>query len=149
MDKDLPDYAVIDESFFETLLVGVGNKAKPIPLSEIKGASWPEQLVTALLCAHKDHPLLSYLREKLGEDEAIDLIDAALAEATSESSPKIIGLPKEEQLEVASHLKEKSRLNKLLEVMRQELLTGRAIAHGIVVNDHGIELRYRKAVLCF
>jgi hypothetical protein len=157
LDKEMPDLAAIDESFYQTLLVGLDPKLKPISLSEIKAAEWPEELRKTLLLYPPDEPLLSYLRSQLGEDGAIDCIDWATAEYTAPANTGIIALPQSEQLEIAKKLKGKSRLDSFLWVLKTELLAGRDECHGIVFQEHdkeknkveGFLLNYRRPITRF
>jgi hypothetical protein len=149
LDSDLPDYAVIDETFYSTLIAGVGVNAKPTPLSEIKTSVLPTELKKALVLAPTNKPLLAYLRSELGEDELISTIDDALLNISEIELPKLIGLPQRAQLEIAKEIKSVPRVQKLLEVIRDEIRTGRDTSHGVVVSDQGFQVRYRKPITRF
>lgn len=146
LDKDIPDWAVIDESFYPTMLAGINAAAKPISLHQIKSAPWPESLITALVLAPGDKPLLSYLRQQIGEDQLIAIIDDAAEKTQTQKFHSIIGLSPKVQLAAATSLPEQLHLGRLLDTLKTELLTNRDEAHGIFIDGDGIWLRYRKPI---
>lgn len=149
LDGDLPDYAVIDESFFNTLIAGIGPTAKPIQLNELKLSGIPSTLAQTLAFAPQNTPLLSYLRSKVPEDELCDMISEALLNLSGWEPPELLGLDKKQQLNIVKEMEAAPRIQKMLAILRQELLTGRDIAHGVVVTDNGFQVRYRKPITRF
>lgn len=149
LDSDLPDYAVIDESFYNTLLVGLGTATKLIPFNELKLSGIPSALAQTLAFAPQNTPLLSYLRSKVPEDELCDLIGVALFNLSGWQAPELIGLSKNLQLKLAKESGAAPSIQIMLAILRQELLTGREIAHGVAVTDAGFQVRYRKQITRF
>lgn len=149
LDGDLPDYAVIDESFYNTLIAGIGPAAKPISFNELKLSGIPSTLAQTLAFTPQNTPLLSYLRSKVPEDELCDMIGEALFNLSGWEPPKLLGLETKQQLSVVKEAKVAPRIQTMLAILHQELLTGRDIAHGVVVTDNGWQLRYRKPITRF
>ena len=149
LDGDLPDYAVIDESYYKTMLAGAGSVPMAVTLPEVKLSGLPSDLAKALALAPKDVPLLSYLRSEVPEDTLIDLIGEALLNLSGGGAPELLGKSKGQQLEIVKKTQAAPRIQKMLAVLRQELLTGRDIAHGVVVSNEGFQVRYRKPITRF
>jgi hypothetical protein len=109
------------------------------------------------MLATVDKPLLSYLRQELGGDAAIDCIKSALSDSDQPSNVGIIDLAEQDQLNAVSQLDAKSKLNRFLKVLIQELETGREECHGIqyqkenkkLKQSGGYALRYRNPITRF
>jgi len=152
LDKDLPDGAIIDESFYAGMLIGVNPLEKGVPFTKIQQSYCSDDLKKLLINTPPNAPLLGYLRKQMGEDQLMDEIESAIA--LSEDFAKVdslVGLPEEDQYKAAKALPEKSNIGKFLEVLRTELSTGRDKAHGIRVNkdNNGFRLCYRRPISRF
>ena len=163
LDNELPDYAFIDESFYNVMLKGAndtddyiddqGNK-KPrlIPFTKIKKAPWNPKLKDLLVNVPLDEPLLTYLRSNDADDELEQMLDEAIEiseESSKKNSPSLINLAFLEKSSAANTLPPKINLLPLLIVLRNELSTGREQCHGIEVHEDGLKVMYRQDISRF
>lgn len=148
LDSDLPDYAIIDESFYQTLL---SSKAE-IPLAEILQANWPEELKDALAeGVQGGKPLLDFLKDSLGDEGIFEAITEAREATEKLFKISLIGLEKDKQAEIIKALPNKNHVSRLLDILEAELKTERSDVHGVTFNAETstIRLHYRKSITRF
>lgn len=145
LDAELPDIVVIDESFYQSQLVGTEKDAKEITLKDIQDSGWNAALITALVNMKIGFPVLKELRSTFGGD-LNDIMEEAtvITAGKMQKAQSILGMGYKQQVEYADNLPIKTRLNVFLEVLRKELATGRDEAYGIVPTKTGYKLMYRR-----
>jgi hypothetical protein len=150
LDKELPDKAIIDENYINSMMYGVKADSKGITFQNIESSPCSENLKKLLINAPANVQLFAYLRKHMDEEELIHDIDSALeVVADTKSKVTLFGMHQKEQLKAAKALPERSNMDKFLTVLRTELLSGRDNAHGISVGSEGFALAYRKSMTRF
>lgn len=148
--SDFPDYVVIDESFYQSLLPS--NTHPPtVSLGEVQKAEWPVEIKDALTTGWlKNKPILEALRESLG-DGAAEAIEEAIESTEKKMKGSIIGLDEDSQIEAIGQLPNKNHGHKLLEILRAELGAEREYSHGVTFdsNKSVAVLHYRKPITRF
>ena len=141
LDEKQPALAIIDESFYANLL-----EHKELPVTAITNYYWSEFCKSTLIDGLKSGlPLLAYLREKLGDDAAEQIEDAL---SCISHQPKVVlgNDDIEEQLKHLDKFPPVRRLETVLEVLIDELHTGRHESHAIRYADGTVTLDYRKKI---
>ena len=145
LDAELPDLVIIDESFYQSQLVGTEKDAKEITLKDIKDSGWNADLIEALVNMKIGLPVLKELRTTFGGDLNAIIENATVITAGKmQKAQSIIGMGYMQQVEYAANLPTKNRLNVFLGVLQKELATGRDEAYGIVPTKTGYKLMYRR-----
>jgi hypothetical protein len=152
LDSDYPDAAIIDESYYARMLIGVNPLEKGVAISRIQQSCCSDDLKKLLIGTPEGIPLLAYLRKEMGEDQLMEEIHSAI-ELTNDikKTAPLVGLPEKDQYKAAKALPERTNVGKFLDVLETELLTGRDNAHGIRINKANSEFRlcYRKPIRRF
>lgn len=150
LDNEHPDYVIIDESFYNSLLVGTGKDEKDIDITEIKNSGWGSALINAFITAKIGDPLLSHLRTSIGDSLTDELENAEqVTEAKNVKISSMVGLDMYKQLNIIDGMPTKSKLDKLLMVLRAELKINREHSHGIIATKSGFKVLYRNNITRF
>jgi len=140
LDKDRPDHVVIDESYYQSMLV----TNEKVTRKDIKDADLPEFLKQALLTA-VDGDCSNLLADLRADEGVYDAIDSALSMLSGGATPSFIDSTDEKKLvSDAKAYPKRSKMRSLLEILRAELSTERASPHGVVTVNDCLEL-YRRA----
>jgi hypothetical protein len=150
LDSEHPDYVIIDESFYSSLLVGTGKDDKEIDIADIKNSGWGSAFIEAFITVKIGDPLLKHLRTCLPDSLNDELENAEqVTDSKDAKVPSMVGVETHKQLNLLEGIPVKSRLDKFLMVLRAELKTGRDQSHGIVATKSGFKVLYRESIKRF
>jgi hypothetical protein len=150
LDNEQPDYVIIDESFYNSMLIGTGKDDKEIDISEIKKSGWSELLISAFVTAKIGDPLLNHIRSFLGNNLNDELENAEqVTDSKNKPIPSMVGLDMQQQLSLLEGVPVRSRLDIFLMVLRAEIKTNREYSHGIITTKSGFKLLYRQEIRRF
>ncbi|MDA9982671.1 hypothetical protein N9H39_08040 [Gammaproteobacteria bacterium] len=144
LDKDMPKYAVIDESYFSALL-----EDEQISISHLLTSDVPDALSVEIDKALSEgRPLLKSLRDKFN-DELMPLVSEAIKKT---KPPKLAihpNMDSKAQSSVLHDYKYRPDIEQLFKVLKTELKTGRSDSHGITRNGDKITVHHRKDISRF